>query len=331
MCMTVASLLGAVPEGEPAHASADVRTVAPDSSVGTAVDALFGMGVRQRTITVSGTRAERTQDTRTFQVAACSRACSLPCSHHEGLAAQAAMRTNSDGVKGLVAGACRWSSGSHSSSSRPTASRRRRRPHVQAAQQALAAPLPPLGGECCASSPPDDTPCSRAMVVRLKHAPQVAASRRSPALLSAVGCNEHETGLRACHRDAAAGQGETPTFGQLLADSLRGDGGTQRGWFDDERRYQLLQQSRCPTALPQVHGDAFSGAFAVHMLWRSLQQDTRSRLCSGPEGCHRLAQVMVVSCGMPAGGPLWWRAPSDSSAVPWALAIETDLDDCKVT
>jgi hypothetical protein len=39
----------------------------------------------------------------------------------------------------------------------------------------------------------------------------------------------------------------------------------------------------------------------------------------------------VVSCGMPAGGPLWWRAPSDSSAVPWALAIETEPDDCKVT
>ena len=29
--------------------------------------------------------------------------------------------------------------------------------------------------------------------------------------------------------------------------------------------------------------------------------------------------------------PLWWRAPPDSSAVPWALAIETEPDDCKVT
>jgi hypothetical protein len=47
-------------------------------------------------------------------------------------------------------------------------------------------------------------------------------------------------------------------FGQLLANSLRGDGGTQRGWFDDERRYQLLQQSRCPTALPQVHSKRHS-------------------------------------------------------------------------
>ena len=68
--MTFATLLGAVPEGEPAHTSADVRTVAADSSGSTAVDALFGMGVRQRTVTVSGTRAERTQDTRTFQVMA---------------------------------------------------------------------------------------------------------------------------------------------------------------------------------------------------------------------------------------------------------------------
>lgn len=78
--MTSATLLGAVPEDEPAHASADVRTVAPDSSSSgsTAVDALFGMGVRQRTVTVSGTRAERTQDTRTFQVDACSHLCSLP-------------------------------------------------------------------------------------------------------------------------------------------------------------------------------------------------------------------------------------------------------------
>lgn len=78
--------LGAVPEGEPAHASADVRTVAADSSGSTAVDALFGMGVRQRTVTVSGTRAERTQDTRTFQVIPCSCLCSRPCSYSEGLA-----------------------------------------------------------------------------------------------------------------------------------------------------------------------------------------------------------------------------------------------------
>lgn len=45
---------------------------------------------------------------------------------------------------------------------------------------------------------------------------------------------------------------ERPSFGRLLADSLRGDGSTQRGWFDEERRYQLLQQSRCPLSLPQV-------------------------------------------------------------------------------
>jgi len=35
---------------------------------------------------------------------------------------------------------------------------------------------------------------------------------------------------------------------------------------------------------------------------------------------------MVVSCGMPAGGPLWWQARPDSSVLPWALAIEADPD-----
>lgn len=39
---------------------------------------------------------------------------------------------------------------------------------------------------------------------------------------------------------------------------------------------------------------------------------------------------MVVSCGMPAGGPLWWQAPADSCGAPWALAVETDPDAWKV-
>jgi hypothetical protein len=76
-------LVGAVPEGEPAHASADVQTVAPNSSCGSAVDALFGMGVRQRTVTVSGTRAERTQDMRTYQVTCNLFVCSLPSATSE--------------------------------------------------------------------------------------------------------------------------------------------------------------------------------------------------------------------------------------------------------
>lgn len=42
-----------------------------------------------------------------------------------------------------------------------------------------------------------------------------------------------------------------PSFAKLLQDSIVGQR-TNRGWFDEQRRYQLLEQSQVPTRLPQV-------------------------------------------------------------------------------
>eukprot|EP00208_Stichococcus_sp_RCC1054_P007145 CAMPEP_0206139688 /NCGR_PEP_ID=MMETSP1473-20131121/7013_1 /ASSEMBLY_ACC=CAM_ASM_001109 /TAXON_ID=1461547 /ORGANISM="Stichococcus sp, Strain RCC1054" /LENGTH=1376 /DNA_ID=CAMNT_0053533577 /DNA_START=121 /DNA_END=4251 /DNA_ORIENTATION=- len=82
-----------------------------------------------------------------------------------------------------------------------------------------------------------------------------------------------------------------PSFAKLLQDSIVGQR-TNRGWFDDSRRYQLLQQSQVPTRLPQV---------------------------------------LVISCGMPSGGALPWDAPPDSAGLPWALDIRADPDSWEVT
>ena len=37
-------------------------------------------------------------------------------------------------------------------------------------------------------------------------------------------------------------------------------------------------------------------------------------------------QVLVISCGMPTGGALPWRAAPDSACLPWALDIRADPD-----
>lgn len=101
--------------------------------------------------------------------------------------------------------------------------------------------------------------CLACAVRIVGHSPQEQVKWQSmqtppvPASTS-CGCNTAAFKVDNSHhcRGCVAGQSEQPSFGQLLADSLQGDGSTQRGWFDDERRYQLLQQSRCPLSLPQV-------------------------------------------------------------------------------
>lgn len=108
---------------------------------------------------------------------------------------------------------------------------------------------------------------------------------------------------------------------------------TNRGWFDDSRRYQLLQQSQVPTRLPQVRrclemSSRLPCPHGMHLaVWP--YHSCRCIQCaqSLPYFC---VQVLVISCGMPSGGALPWDAPPDSAGLPWALDIRADPDSWEV-
>ena len=74
---------------------------------------------------------------------------------------------------------------------------------------------------------------------------------QAPLPLPPASATDSASDARSKAPNAATPSAVLPSFARVLENSIVGQR-TNRGWFDEQRRYQLLEQSQVPTCLPQV-------------------------------------------------------------------------------
>lgn len=225
---------------------AQVEASSAAAAAGSPVEALFGMATRQRTVCLSGgDRAERFTNGKSFQVPPLAALCSsriaicmpdrcgslysdslhahTPAAEAEPLRSactpllsfQQTSGAHSQGLSKVVIAPCFAVLLTREVTRIGIVSTRKAHDHPGSAR---------CLGQVELQAPPPS-------------APAPSAVRSSP--------------LRGKTQDPAATVAPVPSFAKLLEDSIVGQR-TNRGWFDEQRRYQLLEQSQVPTHLPQV-------------------------------------------------------------------------------